>query len=237
MDFSSNYKPGLNYTPYQTGAGSVANTAGSTAGGALGGMFGGPWGAALGTTAGAALMQLLSGLFSGGPSISEAFGGKAAETKQSPLFNPQQQQAFSSILQQALGGLGQNKFDFAPIERHARTQFQEQTIPSLAERFTSMGGSDTRLGSGAFGQALSSAGAGLEQGLVAQHAGYNLQQQQLLQGLLGLGMTPQFETAYRPRERGFLETGAQSLMSATPLMALLGSGYGQAQGQMPTKPQ
>jgi len=180
------------------------------------------------------LLSAAGGMFAGGlGSKSEALGGSPGQTMQFPRFTPEQQQGQSAMLQKALSGLGDNKFDFAPIEEQARTQFQQQTVPSLAERFTQMGGSDTRLGSSGFGQALGSAGAGLEQGLAAQKAGYGLDQQKMLMGLLGLGMTPQYDTAYRPRQAGLFESGAQGLMSSLPLLALMSSGFGQAQGYLP----
>ena len=161
------------------------------------------------------------------------FGGSPGKEMQFQRFNPEQQQGQSAMLQKALGGLGGNQFDFAPIEQHARTQFKEQGIPSIAERFTQMGGSDTRLGSSGFGQALSSGEKGLDEGLAAQKAGYGLDQQKMLMGLLGLGMTPQYDTAYRPRQAGLFESGAQGLMSSLPLLALMSSGFGQAQGYLP----
>jgi len=155
--------------------------------------------------------------------LGQFFGGSPAQTMQFPRFNPQQQDAFSQLLQNALQGLSQTRSDFGPIEQRARSQFQQQTVPSLAERFTSMG-SGASLGSPAFTSQLGQAGAGLEEGLAAQRGQYGLQQQQMLMSLLGLGLTPQFESAYQPRQAGFLESGAQGLLSSLPLLSLLGLG-------------
>lgn len=127
--------------------------------------------------------------------------GQNAEDKQYDLYGPEQQQAFSQILQQALGGLQNNPTDFTPIERQAREGFTQNTIPSIAERFTSLGSQ----GSSAFGNRLGAAGAGLETNLAAMKSGHNLQRSQLLQNLAGLGLAPQKQNVFMPRQPGFLE--------------------------------
>lgn len=121
----------------------------------------------------------------------------------------------SGGMQGGLGGIGTG---FAPIAQRARTQFQQQTIPSIAERFTAMG--EGAQSSPAFAQLLGQAGAGLEEGLAAQEAQYGLQQQGLLQALLGqllgVGLTPQFETAYMPSQPGFLQSLLGGGLQALP---------------------
>lgn len=149
-----------------------------------------------------------------------------------PLYNPQQTNVMSQLLGMAQGQLRQQGgptgggpggpnnwqqyFDFAPIEQQARTQFNTQTVPSLAERFTSMGGEGGQRSS-AFQGALGRAGAGLEEGLAALKAQYALPQAQLaqnqqgmqlnqLQTLLGGGLNRQFEGSYfRRQPQGFWE--------------------------------
>lgn len=119
-------------------------------------------------------------------------------------FTPQQQQALNQILSQALGSLSSQNLDFGPIEQNARTQFQQQTVPSIAERFTSLGrGAQSSSG---FSQALGQAGSGLESGLASLRSQYGLQQGALLQNLLGLGLQPQFESLYHSRQPGFIES-------------------------------
>lgn len=179
-----------------------------------------------------------------------AITGKPAQNLYFPRFNQQQGGAFQQVLQQALQGLasqqqnqmqmqGQNTpFDFAPIEQQAREGFAQKTIPSIAERFTSMGAQR----SSAFPQQLSQAGAGLETNLAALKAGYGMDQQRLgmeqqrlglgqqdlqqrlLLSLLGVGLTPQYESGYTPRQPGFLENlgvgAAQSVGSFLPYLAL-----------------
>jgi len=136
--------------------------------------------------------------------------GRGGRTEQFEKYTPEQQSALSQILQQALTGLQGNQFDFGPIEEQARTDFREQTIPGIAERFTGMGAGGQR--SSAFRSALGRAGSGLEQGLAAQKSGYNLQRQGLLQNLLGTGLSPRFESAYFNRQPGLLESSLPNVL-------------------------
>ena len=151
--------------------------------------------------------------------LKDFLGGSPSQFTQVPRFTGGQQQGLDQILQQALGGLQQPLGQgFAPVAEQARTQFQQQTVPGIAERFSGLDGQR----SSGFRQALGQAGAGLEQGLAGQQAQFGLQQQGLLQQLLGQGLQPQFETAFQPRQSGLLEN---------LLMALLGGG-GQAAGSL-----
>jgi len=129
--------------------------------------------------------------------------GKPAQTEQISRFTPEQQQALSQLLSFTLPKVttGQ-QFDFAPIEQQARSGFEQKTIPSIAERFTSMG--QGAQGSSAFGQQLGAAGAGLEEALASQKQQFGLQQQGMLQNLLGMGLGQRFDTLYRPETGGLL---------------------------------
>lgn len=157
-----------------------------------------------------------------------ALGGLGAATskrgrfQQQPLYNPQQQAAFSQLLSQGL-----SNSDFNPIEQRARSQFNQQTIPSLAERFTSMGGGQR---SSAFQGALGAAGAGLEEGLAALRSQHGLQQ-------LGMGLTPQFENIYFPSQPGFFEGLSSGYNQAIPsLLGAWGQGaFGGSVGRLGTQ--
>jgi hypothetical protein len=153
--------------------------------------------------------------------------GYDPKVQQFPRFNEQQQgvqnQALMQLMSLLQGGKAPGSFDFAPIAQQARTQFQTQTIPGLAERFTAMGGGQR---SSAFQGALGRAGAGLEEGLAALQSKYGLAQQgqnnQLLQLLMSLGMQSPFETAYSQGQPGF----AQSIAPAAgQLGGLAGLSY------------
>lgn len=146
------------------------------------------------------------------------FTGYKGQTEHFPLFNTQQIGAQGQALQQALsmlqGGNLPGQFNFAPIAQQARSRFFQETVPTLAERFTAMGGGQR---SSAFQGALGRAGSGLEEALASLESKYNLAQQgpqlQLLQMLLGAGLQPQYQSAYSPGQPGFLQAGIPGLLS------------------------
>jgi hypothetical protein len=160
--------------------------------------------------------------------LSNFLFGQKGKFEQLPTVTPQQK----AILDQLLGGLGGplgsglenlqqllsgDPEAFEAFAAPARTQFEQQTVPGIAERFTGLGEGAQR--SSAFGQTLGQAGAGLEEALSAQRAGLQSQALQQLQGLLGAGMTPQFQTAQIPGQGGAL----QGLFSS---LGQLGGGLG-----------
>ena len=139
---------------------------------------------------------------------SSSWSGTPAYTQTFGTLTPQQQQLLGQTQQSALGLLNNFKpFNFAPIAQQAQERFYGQTVPTLAERFTALGGQD----SSAFQGALASAGRGLDVDLAALEQQYGLQQQGLQQNLLanllsaGLG-TRAFESAYIPKQQGFGES-------------------------------
>lgn len=137
------------------------------------------------------------------------FGGDM-KTHQVPLYNQQQQQSMNQFLQQGL----QNS-NFSGIENQAKQQFNEETIPGLAERFTSMG--QGAQNSSAFQGALGRAGAGLQTNLAALRSQYGLQQSQL-------GLKQPFENVIEPASGGFfgglMQGGAQGAGQAGSMAAM-----------------
>ena len=121
-----------------------------------------------------------------------------------PTQTPGQQQYQKFLLDKLPGLYNQleqfQDVDFSPIEEQARTEFSTQTIPALAERFTSMGGGGQR--STGFQSALGRAGSTLEGELAAQRANFSqnlaqLQNQRLL-GLLGSTSPAAMQQAFIP---------------------------------------
>ena len=162
------------------------------------------------------------------------FTSTPAKTTSAPIFSPEQNATFDQLRQMGQQGLqNQNQFNFDPIAQKARTQFNSQTIPSIAERFQSMGGpnSSDRGGSALTGQ-LGAAGAGLEEGLAALKSQYGFQNQgqqnQLFQNLLGLGLTPQTQNFYTPEQPSFVENAGNSVLSFLP--QLIGASAGGSGG-------
>jgi len=77
-------------------------------------------------------------------------------------------------------------FDVEPLAQQAQARFQQQTIPSIAERFTALGAGSQ--GSSAFAQQLGGAGADLQRELAALRSLYGYQTaQQNEQNRLGVG--------------------------------------------------
>jgi len=143
--------------------------------------------------------------------IGEFLFGTDDKFKQfSTLGQPQRQgldQLFGSSLQQLLQGGGPG--GFAPIAQQEMQRFQQDIIPSLAERFTSMGSGAQR--SSGFNQALGGASTQLGTNLAALGAQHQLAQRgQALQGLQ-LGLTPQTERFFMPGRQGFMNALAPGL--------------------------
>ena len=171
-----------------TGAyfGSAIPGIGTAVGGGLGGLLGG-----------------LGGLFG---------GGQKDRFSQTPRFNPEGQQALSMLIQQGTNKLSNPYAGFEPIAQQARSNFQQQTVPSLAERFTSMGGG--ALSSPSFASQLGQAGAGLEQALAAMQSQYGMQNENQGMNMLAQGLTPSFENNYQPGSSGFGENLLSGVMRA-----------------------
>lgn len=117
-------------------------------------------------------------------------GGSYMQAQQ---FNEPQQRALQQLLQMGGQRLAQPTAGFQPFEERARQQFQTQTIPSLAERFTALGGGQR---SAAFQGALGQAGSDLEAQLAQAKSQYGLQNESQALQMLQLGLTPQYNQQY-----------------------------------------
>lgn len=138
--------------------------------------------------------------------------GKEGKTEQLPAISPEQQQLLNQLLSGIGGPLGAGFGNlqqllsgdpeaFEAFQAPARTAFEQQTVPGIAERFTGAGAQS----SSAFGQTLGQAGANLEEQLSAQRAGLQSQAMQQLQGLLGTGLgTKPFGYETSQPTQGFL---------------------------------
>ncbi len=85
-----------------------------------------------------------------------------------------QLQSSSGLTKQAMGYLGQfldpSSDAFSAFEGPYKQQFEQQTIPGLAERFAGFGAQGGALSSSGFGQALGAAGGNLTTQLAALRA-------------------------------------------------------------------
>ncbi len=158
--------------------------------------------------------------------------GKSAKTQTKPIYNPQQE----ALLEQLLGGLqqqmpqglqnlqnilGGGEETFAAFERPARRAFEQQTLPTIAERFTGTFGEGSQRSS-AFGQALGTAGRELEENLMAKRLGLQSDAFSQLISLLGSATSPRQYQYQQPRQPGFLENLA---VGAAPGIGTALGGY------------
>lgn len=154
--------------------------------------------------------------------LGQFFLGTPGKIEQLPRFSPEQLNVLQFLLQHGMQGLQNPYQGFEPIAQQARTQFQEQTVPSLAERFTSLGGATS---SPSFAAQLGQAGGNLETGLAALQSQYGMQNRAQLANLLGMGLTPQFENFPVAAQPGFLQAGLPALgrLAASGIGSLFGA--------------
>lgn len=158
--------------------------------------------------------------------------GKGSKTKNKPIYNPQQENLLNQILgsiQSPLGSgvqnlqniLGGDATTFEAFQRPSRRDFEQKTLPTIAERFTGEFGEGSQRSS-AFGQALGTAGRELEENLFSQRIGMQGDALSQLLQLLGPALAPRRYQYTRPREPGFIENvgvgAAQGLAQALPFL-------------------
>jgi hypothetical protein len=129
--------------------------------------------------------------------------GQPQRIEQVNQFNPQQQSALQSLLGQGMQGMQNPYAGFEPIKQQAINQFNQQTIPSLAERFTSMG--NNSMTSPLFASQMGQAGAGLSQNLAAMQSQYGMQNRNQMMSMLGMGLTPQNQNFQMDAQQGMLQ--------------------------------
>lgn len=122
--------------------------------------------------------------------------GPGRQIYQLPTTGAPQQAIQYPLLFKALSNLtgGRNTNAFNPIEARARQQFQNTTIPSIAERFVGQG--NNAASSGFMGE-LAKAGTDLESQLAAERAKFGQEEERLRQNeldqLLKFGLVPTTE--------------------------------------------
>ncbi len=158
-------------------------------------------------------MNQLQNLPSGPPQIHGAvpkgnfFTGTPAYTQQFARYNPQQLGAQQNLLFQ---GLQNSNPDI--LAKKAQENFYKKTVPSLAERFTSMGGGAQN--SSAFQNSLGEAGVGLEGELAGLRSNIGLQQ-------LMHGLTQGYDTVGTEAQGGLLGGIGNALGSPQGISSLL----------------
>jgi len=177
----------------------------------------------------AAFMPLLA---LGGSMLYDKFG-KSDKMQQVPTMTKEQQTLLNQMMQMIgpKGQLGQGNQQGIGLQRQYMdpsseavnqfaqpymNQFEQQTVPGLAERFAGMGGMGGGLSSSGFGQALSSAGGNLQAQLAQLKAGLGQQAAQSLMGQYGqmsqMGLNAQPFGYAKPQQgatQGFLQAWGQ----------------------------
>jgi len=162
-------------------------------------------------------------------SAREFFLGTPARTEQISLLDPDQQKASQQLLQRVLGMLQNPQEGFQPIADQARRQFQQETIPSLAERFTQLGSQR----SSAFTGELGKAGVDLESNLASLGSQYGQRNLSLLLPLLQMALQPRSETVRYGEQTGALENvGLPLLQALSSFIPLAGPAISQGLGSL-----
>lgn len=150
------------------------------------------------------------------------FSGYNPQVMTSSPFTGNQQNMMNMLGQMGMQGLQTGQMpggiSFDPIRQQAMTQFNTQTVPSLAERFTSMGGGQR---SSAFQGALGQAGAGLYENLGAMESQFKAQMMPMLMQMMNAGLRPQYQQQMIPAQGGFGQQAASGVASMLPYLPFL----------------
>lgn len=162
--------------------------------------------------------------------------GKGAETKTKPIYTAPGQENILNKITQGVGQqlpsgfeylqniLGGSPEFFESFQKPARRAFEQQTLPSIAERFTSSLGEGAQRSS-AFGQQLGQAGRDLEENLFSQRLGMQGNALNQLMQLLGPALAQRQYEYEEPRKPGYLEQSAkfagENILPLLPYLLLL----------------
>jgi len=158
--------------------------------------------------------------------------GKGKYEQVSTLL-PQQQEQLINLLTQLQGPQAQGLQNlqqllsgspeaFAKFEAPLQRQFQEETVPALAERFAGLG-SHGGLSSSGFQQTAAQAGQRLSENLGSMRGQLQMQALNQLMGLMGQGQRPAFETTYQQPRQGFLGPALGGIGSGLASYGLMGA--------------
>lgn len=155
------------------------------------------------------------------PSLKQFLFGADPKYKQLSTQTPQQQALSQQLLRGLSPGLGGGlgylsdlySNDPSTIQRMQQPylqQFEQQIVPGIAERFSSLGGQN----SSAFRNALLNAGSTLESQLAQQREGMKMQGLSPLLSYFNQGMAPSFENLGYGEQQGLIP----SLVGNLPLL-------------------
>lgn len=162
------------------------------------------------------------------PGLGEFLFGSGSKTKKKQAYTPEQMQFLSQLIN-SLGGGGEGGFlnyyqnllggeegqgDFEAFADPYRKQFEQETIPMLAERFAGAGGGmGGALSSSGFGQSLSSAGANFNSQLAQLYAGLRQNAAGQMANLSGLALGAQpYYLKQKQASPGLLQSALSGFM-------------------------
>lgn len=151
------------------------------------------------------------------PDYNDFWWGQPEAIMQFGRFTPAQQDIFKQLLMSGMNQLQNPMEGFEPLRKRAMTQFNQQIVPSLAERFGAV--TNARASSPSFLSQLSSAGAGLQENLADMESQYKQQSLINAMQMLGMAATPQYENMFRARTPGLFESLIPGLSAAGGQMA------------------
>ncbi len=122
-------------------------------------------------------------------------------------FNPGQLSTLQNLLSGGQNLLNNPSQGFQPIRQAAQSDFNQNIIPGIAERFAGAGA----LNSSGFAGNLAQAGSGLAERLAAMEAQFAGQNRQQALQQLQMGLTPTMENIPVQGEGGFLQSILPSL--------------------------
>jgi hypothetical protein len=193
-------------------------------------------------------MMALATLASGALGAAGNLFGSKNKLSKLPTKTKEQQAFQGNILQQAMGMQGQGggygnalnywqdllnpqSASYNDFAAPYMNEFEQQTVPRLADRFAGYGNTSGALSSSGFAQALGGAGAGLQAKLAALKAG--LQQQAAgaltnqFNNLAGIGLSDQFAYGSQPGGGGVVGGFGAGASQSLPLLLYMMS---QSQG-------
>jgi hypothetical protein len=135
-----------------------------------------------------------------GSGLSNFFGGTPQQQLYSFPHTQQQYGAYDNLLQQGQQNMNNPYEGFEPIRKQIMEQFYNEILPGISSRFGA-----GALSSPDFTKQLGTAGQGLASMLAAHQANFGQQNKQFGLQQTQLGLTPQFESSFIPRQPGFVE--------------------------------
>ena len=151
----------------------------------------------------------------------EMMFGSSGRNRQVPTMSNQQSSAVHNMLGMGLAGMQDPYAGFAPIAQQARQQYQ-QSIPSLASRFTSL--SPSLMRTGGFKNSMDQNNQNFEQMLAALQAQYGLQNRGQFMNMASMGLQPTFENQYTPGNQGLFQSIAGPAFAGMATGGLSGMG-------------